>query len=141
MLEYNASKTRCRALWLGLMLPLLRTAYCCCPQGLPDDDEAVQLAKLAAAQGYSLQDLLQQQRNGQPNAPLTAAAAAGKGGMIDPRNLPGVMLTKDPRSGRLTAAGSSSSDAVGLYGDLMRWCNPADLESQLAKRAQKKQKL
>jgi hypothetical protein len=98
-------------------------------QGLPPEDEAVQLARMAAVHGYSLSDVLQQHQQ-QPHlhsGPGNSAQASG------------APLVKDPRSGRLSVApggSSGGSSAVGLYGDIARWCDPASLERTLHKRQQ-----
>ena len=55
-------------------------------------------------------------------------------------------MVKDPRSGRLSVAAGGSSggssaaaEAVGLYGDLARWCDPATLERTLNRKRQQQQ--
>jgi hypothetical protein len=116
-------------------------------QALPADDEAVQLARMAAVHGYSLSQVLQQQQQrtgsvagSSENDVITA------GGITVTAEGVNAMLVKDPRSGRLSvAAGSSggsnggSSGAAELYGDLARWCDPSVLEQTLLKKRQQQQ--
>jgi hypothetical protein len=114
-------------------------------QGLPAHDEAVQLANLAVAHGRSLQEVLQ--------STAASCAATATVGTLDDRityeqkpGLGGVLLVKDPRSGRLTAAGNTTAatataardSANDLYGDLARWCDPRQLEQSLQRASQSK---
>jgi len=110
-------------------------------QGLPPEDEAVQLARVAAVHGYSLSQVLQpQQMSG-----VASGAHQGDGlpgGLTITAQGVTAMMVKDPRSGRLSvAAGGSSggSSAAELYGDLARWCDPASLERTLHKKRQQEQ--
>lgn len=96
--------------------------------GLPADDEAVHLAALAAAQGRDLQDVL-----------LSAAhqASGSNGGGRGCASIPpaGVLMTKDPRSGRLSVVPpvGGSAGAAALYGDLARWADPVAIEATLSR--------
>jgi hypothetical protein len=107
-------------------------------QGLPPDDEAVQLAQHATAHGYSFSQVLQSYREAGNAA---AADAAGVGGIRITQDGVEALMVKDPRSGRLSVApgsgggggGGGASSAVELYGDLSRWIAPEALEEALQK--------
>jgi hypothetical protein len=110
-------------------------------QGLPPEDEAAQLAQMAAVHGYSLADVLQQHQ--QQRASNTVGNMRGM--TVTPDGV-SALLVKDPRSGRLSVApgnagGGSTGDssAAELYGDLARWCDPASLERTLQKKRQQQQ--
>jgi hypothetical protein len=115
-------------------------------QGLPPEDEAVQLAHMAAVHGYSLSDVLQQQQQYGSRAGVAGNAgnpATSASGISVTADAVSAYLVKDPRSGRLSVAAGSNggSSAAELYGDMARWCDPAALERMLHKRRQQQQGL
>lgn len=102
-------------------------------EGLPPDDEAVLLARQAAAAGRTLMDVVG----------FSWAASAGRsshdaGGPVDEHGVP-TQYVRDPRSGRLTAVGAvgggpqSDSEKRKLYGDYGGWVNPDELDDYLAR--------
>jgi hypothetical protein len=109
-------------------------------QGLPPEDEAVQLAHMAAVHGYSLSDVLQQQQQQYASRAGAGHLATSASGITVTADGVTAHRVKDPRSGRLSVAagsnGGSSGGAAELYGDMARWCDPASLERMLLKRRQ-----
>jgi hypothetical protein len=89
---------------------------------LPEDDEAVQLARLAASAGRPLHEVADFARGGGGGGEYAATAS------------------RDPRTGRITAAahgGEAGPEgaAASLYGDMGSWCDPAQLEGALQRHA------
>ncbi|KXZ47541.1 hypothetical protein GPECTOR_34g700 [Gonium pectorale] len=117
--------------------------------GLPPDDEAVVLARQAAAAGKSLTEVVNFSWGTAPattTATATVAAplpgAYGNGDGYDERitrpNEHGVPTEylRDPRSGRLTAVdkdGQPVGGAKALYGEFGNWMDPEQIEDYLSK--------
>ncbi|GIL78043.1 hypothetical protein Vretifemale_7491 [Volvox reticuliferus] len=115
--------------------------------GLPPDDEAVVLARQAAAAGKSLAEVVNFSwgasmsasgpSTGQQQDVLYGAAAAQQPSSLDDYGVP-TEYVRDPRSGRLTAVGCDAGSAAqsvarALYGEYGGWVNPDQIEDYLAK--------
>ncbi|GIL66782.1 hypothetical protein Vafri_20292 [Volvox africanus] len=115
--------------------------------GLPPDDEAVVLARQAAAAGKSLAEVvnfswaastsaLGSSKLQQEDA-LYGAAPVPQPSSLDAHGVP-TEYVRDPRSGRLTAVGCDAGSAPqsvarALYGEYGGWVNPDQIEDYLAK--------
>jgi len=93
--------------------------------GLPEDDEAVVLAKLAAASGKSLQDLVD-----------FSYQAAGRG-HADAEPV-ATTASYNPYTRRLEAQTAPANETVALYKELSSWCDPESLERSLQEASKRK---
>jgi hypothetical protein len=91
--------------------------------GLPEDDEAVQLARAAASAGQSLQQMVEKNRKQKAEVEgyeVTAMHTSGRG--------------------RIQALNGGET-AESLYGDMGSWIDPKSMEEQMKKAGGKKRKL
>ncbi|KAL3150323.1 hypothetical protein ABBQ32_000169 [Trebouxia sp. C0010 RCD-2024] len=102
--------------------------------GLPPDDEAVQMAELAATAGRSIEDVMQ--------FTYGAEASLKRRRMQDGSTEYTVVARHNPLTGRIEAE-TGNEDAereAALYRECASWCNPVEYEKYLAQRAKDKGK-
>eukprot|EP00200_Dunaliella_tertiolecta_P012651 CAMPEP_0202373108 /NCGR_PEP_ID=MMETSP1127-20130417/4182_1 /ASSEMBLY_ACC=CAM_ASM_000462 /TAXON_ID=3047 /ORGANISM="Dunaliella tertiolecta, Strain CCMP1320" /LENGTH=440 /DNA_ID=CAMNT_0048969869 /DNA_START=283 /DNA_END=1606 /DNA_ORIENTATION=- len=97
--------------------------------GLPPDDEAAVLARLAEASGKSLQELLD----------FSYANSSSCKGTVDPDAFASA-AEYNPRRRRLQVAGAEDNMPGSLYRELSSWCNPEQLEQSLQAAASRRGK-